>query len=286
MYRSTDGGQTWVQLRGGLPSSQYLTLDLALSPDFANDQTLFAGGAQGEFWGEGVYRSTDGGDTWQPVWKDLVHLRVQDVAVSPNYAADGTLLAYSNYQRINPWQGGASVFRSTDRGLSWTLVMTNSQAADLPPPEELLPAARAQPAVQFRIADYGQQIERSLDGAQTWEPLVITGQPEFYVQSIQKSPTFAVDHTAYVLTEFDLFRTTDGGQTWERWRDERLAGRDYTNKLATAATFALPDGTASDSSSVPMPASSGHWIRSNCPGSRFTLRSSGLRFLRASGWAR
>ncbi len=135
------------------------------------------------------------------------------------------------------------MFRSTDRGLSWTLVMTNSQAADLPPPEELLPAARVQPAVQFRIADYGQRVERSLDGAQTWEPLVVTGQPEFHVQSIQKSPTFAVDHTVYVLSEFDLFRSTDGGQTWDRWDDERLAGRDYSSKLATATTSpALPDG--------------------------------------------
>jgi|GEM_PF-933912 len=243
VYRSTDGGQTWAQLLGGLPAGEYLTLDLAISPDFAADQTLFAGGFRRDFWGEGVYRSTDGGDAWQPMWKDLSHLRVYDVVLSPDYAAGGTLLAYSNYQRITPWEGGASVYRSTDRGLTWTQVLTRSQAADLPPPEELLPAARALPAIQFRETGYGQSVERTIDGARTWEPLVITGQPDFTVQSIQKSPTFAVDYTVYVLTEFDLFRSTNGGQTWKRWRDERVARRDYANKLATAATSpALPDG--------------------------------------------
>ena len=243
LYRSRDGGQTWAQLQGGLPAGQYLTLDLAISPDFGTDQTLFAGGAHREFWGEGVYRSTDGGDTWQPVWKDLTHLRVYDVALSPNYSADGTLLAYSRYQRIRPWQGGDSVFRSTDRGLSWTLVMTNSQAADLPLPEQLLPAARAQPAIQYRKAGYGQSLERSLDGAKTWQPLVITGQPDFSIQAVQKSPTFSIDHTVYVLGGTDLFRSTDGGQTWERWHDERLAGRDHADRLADVSTSpVLPDG--------------------------------------------
>jgi hypothetical protein len=243
LYRSTDGGQTWAQLRGGLPDGGYLRLDLAISPDFAADQTLFAGGFRGEFWGEGVYRSTDGGDTWQPMWKDLAHLRVYDVVLSPEYAADSTLLAYSNYQRITPWKGGTSVHRSTDGGLNWTRVMTGTYAPDLPTPAELLPAARARPAVHFRKSQDGQSVERSIDGASTWESLAVAGQPNIFVQSIQKSPTFATDHTLYVLTEFELFRSTDGGQTWERWHDERLDGRDYANKLATATTSTvLPDG--------------------------------------------
>jgi ligand-binding sensor domain-containing protein len=243
LYRSTDGGHTWAQLRGGLPGGDYLRLDLVISPDFATDRTLFASGFRREFWGEGVYRSTDGGDTWQPMWKDLAHLRVHQVVLSPDYTADGTLLAYSNYQRIKPWKSGASVSRSTDRGLSWTQVLTRSQAADLPPPEQLLPAAPTVASIQFRGADYGQNLERSMDGSRTWEPLAVTGQPEFYIQSIQQSPSFAVDHTVYVMTEFDLFRSTDGGQNWEQWEDERLVGRDYTNKLATATTSpALPDG--------------------------------------------
>jgi photosystem II stability/assembly factor-like uncharacterized protein len=244
LYRSTDGGQTWARLRGGLPEGEWLALDLAISPDFARDRTLFAGGYRGNFWGEGVHRSTDGGDSWQPVWGDLTHLRVYDVALSRELSADDTLLAYSRYQRIKPWQGGLSLFRSTDRGLGWTLVMTSTQGTSLPPPQEFLPPDPSAPAVQFRVANSGRGVERSADGGSTWEPVVVTREPEFYVKAIVTSPTFATDRTVYVLSEFDLFRSTDGGDNWSRWRDERLAGRDYASKLTVAAgSPPLADGS-------------------------------------------
>lgn len=55
-----------------------------------------------------MYRSVDGGETWQPAWQDLTHLRVYDVAVSPGYQTDGTVVAASRYQRLTPWEGGVS----------------------------------------------------------------------------------------------------------------------------------------------------------------------------------
>jgi len=242
LYRSTDGGQTWVRLRGGLPEGDYLALDLAVSPDFADDRTLFAGGFRSDYWGEGVYRSTDGGDTWQPMWNGLTHLRVFDVALSPDYAADGTLLAYTRYQRITPWEGGQSVFRSTDQGLSWSLVMTSETWADaLLPPEELLPPGPSLPDVRFRTVDWGRGVERTTDGGHTWQPVVVTREPEFYVRALLPSPHLETDHTVYVLSDYDLFRSTDGGDTWERWLDDRLAGRDYFQRLTAAAISPMLD---------------------------------------------
>jgi hypothetical protein len=153
------------------------------------------------------------------------------VEISPNFANDNTLLAYSRYQRLDPWRGGQSVFRSTDQALSWTMVMTRPGDTALPSPEELLPPAPSPSAVQFRQADYGRAVERTSNGGDTWEPTIVTRQPDFYIQAIVPSPTHAADQTIYVLSEYDLFRSTDGGETWSRWLDERLAGRDYTNKL-------------------------------------------------------
>jgi hypothetical protein len=240
LYRSTDGGQTWTWLRGGLPEGDYLALDLAISPDFVADRTLFAGGFRGDFWGEGVYRSTDGGDTWQPLWGGLTHLRVYEVALSPDYAADGTLLAYARYQRITPWEGGQSIFRSTDRGLSWSLIMTAETGTEPQPPGVLLPPGSPLPAIRFRAADYDRSVERTIDGGQTWEPVVVTRQPDFYVRAILPSPTIDADHTVYVLSDYDLFRSTDEGDTWERWIDQRLAGRDYFQRLTAGAISPLP----------------------------------------------
>jgi hypothetical protein len=241
LYRSTDRGQTWAQLRGGLPEGDYLTLDLAISPAFAEDQSLFVGGYRSDFWGEGVLRSTDRGDTWQPMWQDLLHLRVHDVVLSPEYGRDGTLLAYSRFQRLTPWQGGLSVFRSADEGLSWTLVLTQPQDTEIPAPEQFLPGAPS-PTLLFRKTQNDQGVERSKDGGQSWEPLIVSRQPGFYVQAIASSPTIERDRTVYVLSEYDLFRSTDGGETWARWVDPRLAGRDYANKLATASTSPPVDG--------------------------------------------
>ncbi|MBN1811745.1 MAG: hypothetical protein JXA14_07910 [Anaerolineae bacterium] len=255
IYRSTDGGRTWARLRGGLPEGENLQLDLEISPDFARDGTLFVGGHDEYDWrGIGVYRSTNGGDTWQGLWNGLTHLRVYDVALSPNYTADGTLLAYTDYTRLaSPsWEEGHSVFRSADRGLSWTLVASDTDPSwirdGVPTPEELLPLPLSSPAVRFRVtrdsAGLSKGVERTADGGQTWEPITVTLRPESGLVKVMISPTFAADRTVYVLFSYDLFRSTDGGDTWERWRDERLTGRDYWSRLNTGAISpALEDGS-------------------------------------------
>jgi hypothetical protein len=56
--RSQDGGQTWQAFSTGLPSVGIITL--ALDP--ADPETLYAGTRQ-----DGVFRSTDAGETWTPV---------------------------------------------------------------------------------------------------------------------------------------------------------------------------------------------------------------------------
>ena len=78
IYRSTDGGQRWMRLQGGLPQGQGSTWIVAFSPNYAADRTFFAGGNRGDYWGEGVWRSQDGGDTWQAQWANLEHRRITD----------------------------------------------------------------------------------------------------------------------------------------------------------------------------------------------------------------
>jgi hypothetical protein len=132
LYRSQDRGQTWVQLRNGLPELYEGGFrDLILSPDFEHDRTLFTYGYKEDYYGLGVYRSTDGGDIWQPMWNGLSHLRVHEVKLSPAYTLDSTLLAYARYQHIASKEYGHSLFRSTDQGLNWTMVITASDEASL-----------------------------------------------------------------------------------------------------------------------------------------------------------
>ncbi|MCR4407354.1 MAG: hypothetical protein NUW24_10595 [Anaerolineae bacterium] len=246
IFRSTDGGVSWQQLHGGLPLGRYYeyyapTISLALSPDFATDRTLFAGIFVGDSMGYGVYRSTDSGDTWQPTWSGLTHLRVHKITVSPDFATDRTVVVHCRYQNLADWTGGQSLFRSTDGGQTWKMIAsgTASDGSDLPPIEEILPALDR--PVRFRSGGYGQTIERTTDGGDTWQT-VFTLQPGEYPLGIVTSPAFEQDQSVYVLFYTSLLRSTDGGQTWQSFQDPALAREEDSDTWLTALALAPADG--------------------------------------------
>lgn len=243
IFRSSDGGASWQQLHGGLPYDKYYspTISLALSPNFAADRTLFAGIFVGDSMGYGVYRSTDAGDTWQPMWSGLAHLRVHKITVSPDFATDHTVVAHSRYQNLSEWTGGQSLFRSTDGGQTWEMMVsgTTSDGSDLPSIEEMLPALDK--PVRFRSGGYGQTIEHTIDGGDTWQT-VFTLQPGEYPLGIVISPSFEEDRSVYVLFYTFLLRSTDGGQTWQSFRDPALAREEDSETWLTALALAPANG--------------------------------------------
>lgn len=243
IYRSTAGGAGWVQLRDGLYWEGPATVRLAISPNYAADRTLFAGGYRQQSQGLGVFRSTDGGESWQPAWHDLTHLRVHDLIVSPAYANDETVLAYAHYQRIQPWEAGTSIHRSTDGGATWSLAITSTTEISPALRRELIPGIAAAPLVPVRSADYGRGIERSTDGGATWEVLELDQPTGTMILDIIPVPGDA-QGTIYVLGTYTLWRLRNNGAVVERWDDERLANRTYTNTLtALAVSPPLADGS-------------------------------------------
>jgi photosystem II stability/assembly factor-like uncharacterized protein len=230
LFRSTDGGETWALLRGGLPQDQGVGWDLAVSPGFAADQTTFAGGFLNTGEGLGVFRSTDGGDTWQPVSEGLRHLRVDGLLLSPDYPVDGTLLAYARAgSAVAP--SGRAVYRSTDRGDHWTLVSRDP----LPDPAELLPSSVHMPGVQFRIAANGRGVERWTASTRTWQQVLGTGRDDDGLVAVLPSPSLDVDQTVWVLTHAGLFRSTDAGESWAYCPRKRLDGRDRGHWVTAGA---------------------------------------------------
>jgi photosystem II stability/assembly factor-like uncharacterized protein/DNA-binding beta-propeller fold protein YncE len=239
ILRSTDGGASWALLHGLPPSPAWSPAhySLALSPNYARDRTLFLGGYAGESAGLGVWRSTDGGDTWVPTWQGLTHLRVGRVVASPGYAEDGTVLAYCRYQLFWRGEAGSSVFRSTDRGASWAQVATYSDAGGTPPlpqPEELLPYPPAD--VRFQVGNYGEYVLRSSDGGRIWRSVLRPAQPG--LSKIVPSPAFEQDGQVFALAPFVLYRSTDGGLTWQAAADPR-ATRPSSGPDLTALAVAL-----------------------------------------------
>ena len=120
VYKSTDGGETWTNV--GLRDSKHIGR-IALHPD---DPDLVYVAAMGHLWGSnderGLYRSADGGATWQRILHIDEDTGVVDVALDPE---DPNIVYAATYQRRRrPWGfhgggPGSALYRSADGGDTW-----------------------------------------------------------------------------------------------------------------------------------------------------------------------
>ena len=231
LCRSVDGGETWERLHGGLPEIEAFSyaVTAAFSPNYAEDRTLFAGISLGDTHGEGVYRSVDGGETWQSCSSGLYDLRVYQVIPAPDLQLSHTLLAYARTQR------GSAIYRSTDRGDRWRMVLqqTDYSTPPLPRPDELLLVTDHLPKFE---CDYQGSCKRSGDGGATWSP-VDTGMVQLgSLVGYALSPHYGHDHTTYFLTQTDLYRYQEDTETWSISTLPVFGDRDYTQYLTSIAT--------------------------------------------------
>ncbi len=120
VYKSIDAGKTWTNV--GLRDSHHIGR-IVLHP---TDPDLVFVAAMGHLWGpndeRGLYRSTDGGRTWQRVLGINYDTGVVDVQMDP---ADPNILYAASYQRRRQAFGfdgggpGSGLYKSTDGGTTW-----------------------------------------------------------------------------------------------------------------------------------------------------------------------
>lgn len=194
IFRSSDGGQIWQPTSldaqsGGSTSAIY---DFAFSPDFASDQTVYAG-----TWG-GLFRSTDGGSNWQRFPRAYFGPpgSITEVAVAPDYAVSGHVMGGS------PWGG---LYVSRDHGRNWTV------DESLGPVYEIAysPGFGTDATAFAGGASSGQSLLfQTTDGALTWTPVLSRG-----VCSLAISPEFETDGTIFAGSDA-LYISHDWGTTW------------------------------------------------------------------------
>jgi photosystem II stability/assembly factor-like uncharacterized protein len=208
--RSRDDGRTWEVTNAGL-DARLLTC-LALSPAFAQDQTLFAAGPQ-----DGVSVSADGGRTWTERNAGLDDAGVLGLAVSPAYARDRTLYVAT----------AAGIHVSRDAGATWA-----GSAASEPARAVVTGPARGSAPPSVVAAMSGGRLLASNDAARTWRTLADSFDGGEIIL-LAHSPGYAVDRTLFVATsrsgpgqsgEVVLWRSVDGGARWDQWFVERGAG--------------------------------------------------------------
>ena len=185
-------------------------LAFAMSPNFSQDQTLFAATYSELNWGyKQIFRSIDAGDTWSKLPNGMDNrFDFSAIAVSPAYVGDYTVFAATR---------GDGIFQSTDKGDSWRRF--NTGLAGMNVKELRVGGSRSSGYTVFAATNSGGLFRRSARDAR-WSR-VLENAVKVNVTAV--SPDYAQDGTVLVATDTGhLLRTTDRGATWRDLGD--LAG--------------------------------------------------------------
>ena len=240
LWRSLNRGHTWTNLTDHLPVSTFG--DVALAP--SNPRIVYAGtgeqnNRQSTSWGNGVYRSDDGGDSWNHIGlEDTRHIgEVQVHPTNPDIvfvAAVGNLWAPSDDR---------GVYRTTDGGRSWEKVLfidefTGAIDLRLDPlnPMNVYAATyqRQRRAWGFNGGGPGSGIWKSADGGDTWTELT-NGLPSedmgrigIAISESNPQVLMAIVETANSETT-GIYRTESGGASWTRVNELNIRPMYYSH---------------------------------------------------------
>ncbi|MBV9281067.1 MAG: hypothetical protein JOZ41_13375, partial [Chloroflexi bacterium] len=193
IFKSIDDGKSWVRLAGGLPLTNFESIQLAIAP--SNPQIMYAsyqittdysfdtGGTSSH---QEMYRSTDGGGSWtklantpdacgdqceydMPLVVDPANPDIVYAGGTGNYDYwGGSATECSNLDQL-PRRCHVTVMRTTDGGQTWADMSENGDNGPLHPDDHAIVLAPNDPSVVYTVSDGG--IFHSADGGKSWNDL-------------------------------------------------------------------------------------------------------------------
>ena len=215
IYRSKDGGKTWKHM--GLKNSEHIAKIIV---DPRNSNIVYVASI-GPLWSEGgdrgLYKSIDGGKTWESKIKVDEHTGVTDLIMDPNNPDVLYAATYQRRRHVFTWMSGgpgSGLYKSTDSGESWEQLKTGLPTSII---------GRIGLAMSPADSDIVYAIVEAMDGQQgfyrtsnrggSWKKMSNYVTSGNYYQEIVVDPKDV--NTVYSLSTYNMV-TRDGGKTFSR----------------------------------------------------------------------
>lgn len=222
VFKTVNGGISWKPVFDDQSVSSIGDVTVSQSePDVVWVGTGEANNRQSSSWGNGVYKSSDGGQTWTSMGlKDTHH--IPRIVIHPSNANIVYVAALGHLWGPNEERG---VFKTIDGGKTWNKVLyidpdtgVTDLAMDPMNPDTLYAATyqRRRTPFGFNGGGPGSGIYRTTDGGATWKKLT-NGLPKTEMGRIGLDVYRRNGNIVYALVESEspgIYRSDDKGETW------------------------------------------------------------------------
>jgi photosystem II stability/assembly factor-like uncharacterized protein len=228
VYKSTDRGATWTNV--GLRDSHHIGR-IVTHP---TDPDVVYVAAMGHLWGpneeRGLYRTTDGGRTWERLLYVDEDTGVVDVAMHPSEPDTIYAATYQRRRKAFGFHGGgpgSGLYKSTDGGATWENLSFKNGLPEDDYGRIGISIYRGDPNIVYVCIEQGRQytastsyeerlagIYRSEDKGASWEHMSDWNPRPMYASQILVDPTN--DQRIYMQNSFSM--SEDGGRTFQRIR--------------------------------------------------------------------
>ncbi|MEJ2593772.1 MAG: hypothetical protein P8100_01255 [bacterium] len=237
IYKTTDGGESWANI---FTDAEVISIgDLAMDPN--DPDVIYAGTGEANassysFIGNGIYKTTDGGESWTHSGLDA-SAYIGRIIV--DYSDAETVFVASCGNLFTPG-GERGIYRSEDGGTNWERVLFVDEVTsgiDLvqhPQNPDVIYAAMWERlrGLNFRQSfGDGSGIWKSVDGGDTWQEMTNGVPTDENVGRIGLDIARSDPDVLYAYYDMpggvvEIYRSSDGGDSWERTKDEVIDGNN------------------------------------------------------------
>jgi len=213
LYKSIDGGSSWEKL--GLEKSEHIGM-IAIDPRNTNVVYVAAYGPVWSAGGDrGIYKTTDGGETWEKILEVSEHTGFNEIHMDPR--DPDVLYATAHQRRRRQWTylgGGpeSGIYKSADAGKTWKEINKGLPGGDKG--RIGMDISPANPEILYAVVEAKDRqggFYRSTNRGASWEKMSSTSTSGNYYQEVIADP---VDENRVYLMDAFTQVTTDGGKTF------------------------------------------------------------------------